>query len=169
MSKRRRAEMRYEETGLRITDDAVLSHNASGEILAEYRVHKTPLLRLYAVAIRRGWKDQTAEYEAGKEFGALYRASGLDPWQRAPHSDPTRIVVSGSGKPMDELGGSDRAKMALERIEAFLGPSYAIVEGICGQELSIRDYAWRNQMDRRGVKKRLKAALSRLAEWFRKN
>jgi hypothetical protein len=159
-----------QETGLRVTEDFVYAHNAAGEVLSEYRRHKSPLYRLYEPAILKGRAGELAEYEAGAKFARLYRESGWDPWQRAPHSDPTRIFVSGAGRAPDELSGSDGAKIALERIEAFLGlATHNILIGVCGQELSVREYASRAQLDRRAVRKRLRNALERLTEWFRKN
>jgi hypothetical protein len=160
----------------RTTDDERFAYDGrSGEILSAYPVHKTPLFQMYESAIRaassgRGAREgELAEYRAGTKFAELYIRSGLNPFQGISRSDPSRIIVDGAGRAPDALGGSDGAKIALSRIETLLGPSYAILVGICGQEKTITGYATEYQKDWRSVKRKLKAGLSCLAEWFKKN
>jgi hypothetical protein len=117
MSKRLR--MRQDEAGLKITEDFVLSHNAAGEVLNEYRRIKPPLdmwrddtKRKVAKAIRYHKDYKTIEYhekyglsdekyQAGVEYGKLWRESKRE--RSPPHGDTTRIIVDGSGGAPDPV------------------------------------------------------------------
>jgi len=119
--------MRLEETGLRITEDAILSHNASGEILASYVRHKTPL-QLWR---RNGLRQ--AEYEAGLRYGALWREV-CQP--RSPaHSDTTRIIVDGGGASWEPDSRSVSAPDLVDAQAALRDEeTVAFLNRLCGME-----------------------------------
>lgn len=120
--------MRLEETGLRITENAVIAHNAAGEILGEYVRHKTPL-QLW----RRNGLRQT-EYEAGLRYGSLWREV-CQP--RSPaHSDTTRIIVDGGSAAPEHflplaggMGGLAEAQRAIHDEETITA-----LNRLCGMD-----------------------------------
>jgi hypothetical protein len=159
----KRKNIRTEEYALHFDKSGdVHSINRAGEVLNTY-VRKRP--RLYQLWETNG--ITTRMFKAGEMFAALWTRSGLDPWQRAPHSDLDRPKVDGAGRAPDELGGSDGAKLALFKVEAELGSVlYRVVAAICGRDLSCRSYALEARLDRRYVKKLLREGLSGLAGYW---
>lgn len=157
--------MRLEETGLRITDDAVLAHNASGEIIKVYPKRARPST-LYT--LRSMGDITTAMYEAGIRYARLYEAAGRAPKYAA--GDPTKPKVDGSGSAPDELSGNVSAQVTLYAIrdEAIGERGMAMLDEICGRDITMTDY--RDLVRRRwkAVRRELNMHLDRLDHWFRK-
>lgn len=120
-----------QETGLRITADAVLAHNSAGEILSTYIRHKTPLDLWH----RNGLT--THLYETAKRYGALWREV-CQP--RSPaHSDTTRIIVDGgsafsAGEDLQGRRGESVAGLADAQAAIGDEETVAFLNRLCGQE-----------------------------------
>lgn len=153
MSSRKRQSMRLEEVGLRITEDAVLAHNAAGEIVGEYVRHKTPL-QLWR---RNGLRQ--AEYEAGLRYGQLWREV-CQP--RSPaHSDTTRIIVDGGGAAPDPSMAQSSDELRHAQREIGDEETVTFLNRLCGME------DW--PADKRRFKRKCRRGLEVLAAlWLRR-
>ena len=146
--------MRLEETGLRITPDEVIAHNAAGEVIATY-VRHVPPLDLWR---RNGLRE--TEYQAGQRYGALWRQVCRP---RSPaHSDTTRIIVDGGGAAPDMVDPGGRAG-ELADAQAAIGneETTTFLNRLCGMD------DWPIG-DRRRFKKICRKGLERLAEHWRR-
>lgn len=145
--------MSLQETGIRITPDAVLSHNASGEVLNTYVRHVSPL----DLWRRNGLRE--TEYQAGQRYGALWRQVCKP---RSPaHSDTTRIIVDGSGALLEPP--SLATSPELESAQAAIGETESVefLNRLCGME----DWP---AGDKRRFKRICRKGLERLAEHWRR-
>ena len=148
--------MRLEETGLRITEDFVIAHNAVGEVLGTYVRHKSPL-ELW----KRNGLRQT-EYEAGLRYGALWREVCRP--KSPPHSDTTRIIVDGSGAaPESSLVSAGVSSAEIADAQAALGDEETItfLNRLCGLE------SW-PEGDKRRFKRVCRKGLERLVYFWRR-
>ena len=157
--------MRLEETGLRITDDAVLAHNAAGEIVSTYPKRARPST-LYTL---RSMGDITeAMFVAGTRYARIYEAAGMGP--KYAGGDPSKPKVDGSGRAPDELAGSVSAQATLNAIEseAVGMKGRDMLDHLCGADMTMTDY--RDLVRRRwqAVHRELEMYLDRLDRWFRK-
>lgn len=149
--------MSLQETGIRITPDAVLSHNASGEVLNTYVRHVSPL----DLWRRNGLRE--TEYQAGQRYGALWRQVCKP---RSPsHTDTTRIIVDGGGAAPEWLDNLDRGASVddLASAQKAIGPeeSVTFLNRLCGQE----DWP---AGDKRRFKRICRKGLERLAQHWRR-
>ena len=155
MSNRKRKQMRYEEAGLRITENAILAHNATGEILNIYIRHRTPLDLWH----RNGLT--THLYETAKRYGALWREVCRP--QSPAHSDTTRIIVDGSGKPGDGsfIPGGDGSELLDAQAAIGDEETTTALNRLCGME------DWPHG-DKRRFKRICRKGLEVLAVFWRK-
>ena len=147
--------MSLQETGIRITPDAVLSHNASGEVLNTYVRHVSPL----DLWRRNGLRE--TEYQAGQRYGALWRQVCKP---RSPaHSDTTRIIVDGGSDPLRapdyEFAGGSELAAAQNAIGS--DETTAFLNRLCGME------DWPSG-DKRRFKRICRRGLERLAQHWRR-
>jgi hypothetical protein len=152
----KRLRMRQDETGLKITEDFVLSHNGAGEVLNTY-IRQKPPLELW----RRHGLPETL-YEAGRRYGRLWREVV---GERSPaHSDTTRIIVDGGASAPDHLPrGAAWAESEMEDAQkAIRNPEVAsMLNRLCGQE----DWP---AGDKRRFKRQCKHGLAALVELWRR-
>jgi hypothetical protein len=157
--------MRLEETGIRITDDAVLAYNASGEVIKTYpkRTRPSTLFTL------RSMGDITeAMFTAGIRYSRLYEAAGRAP--KYAGGDPTKPKVDGSGSAPDELSGNVSAQVTLYAIrdEAIGERGMTMLDEICGRDITMTEYRDLARRRWQAVIRELCLHLDRLDHWFRK-
>ena len=164
MTKRRKT-MRLEETGLRITENAVLAHNAAGEILSEYnRRHTRPPLDIWfgkgtPAEGKRSLKRMA--YEAGLRYAEMWRAA-YQP--RSPAGMKWEIGVDGAAAAPMPRTGNDSAMRELQELWQTVirdGEQIHHLNKLCGEE-------WWPEGDKRRFKRICRNALERLAMFWRK-
>lgn len=157
--------MSLQETGIRITPDAVLSHNAAGEVLNTYprRARPSTLFTL------RSMGDITETmFVAGTRYARLYEAAGMNP--RYAGGDPTKPKVDGSGRAPDELAGNLMAQRTLNAIESeTLGrKGRDMLDSLCGEDMTLTEYRKLARRRWQAVQRELGMYLDRLDRWFKK-
>ena len=153
--------MRQDETGIRITEDAVLSHNAVGEVLNTYkRPRPTTLYTL------RSMGDITVEmYAAGIRYNRLYEAAGMSAKYTLGGYEPQ---VDGAGAAPGEMRGNVGAQLTLIAIrEDALGEKGAdMLNDICGEDMTMTDYRKLRRKRWQACSRELNMYLDRLVRWF---